>query len=143
MTVSVKPLLGESITSLIAIATGSQLGERYAEMMDLCQKLSGEIWSGYIDEKLVCCWGLIPPSIFSNVAYLWMYNTEMLAEHQFVFVRRSQIEVARMLQSYPTIVGHCVVGNDKAARWLKWLGAEFEPPHDGMRKFAIRSHAHG
>ena len=143
MKVSVEPVIGNSLAHLISMSSGTDLGARYAEMMDMCQKLSGQVWSGYIDEKLVCCWGLIPPSIFSNVAYLWMYNTEALAEHQFIFIRRSQLEIARMLEYYPLIVGHCVVGNDKASKWLEWLGAKFDPPADGVRKFSIRKHTDG
>ena len=138
MKVSVEPIIGNTITSLISLATGATLPDRSADMMTLCQRMSGEVWSGYIDDKLVCCWGLIPPSVFSDTAYLWMYNTESLVEHQFVFIRRSQIEVQRMLRNYSRIVGHCVVGNDKAARWLRWLGAEFDAPEAGARAFTIR-----
>jgi hypothetical protein len=138
MKISVERVVDGSITSLISFATGAMLTDRYADMMQLCQKLSGEVWSGYIDDKLVCCWGLIPPSVFSDTAYLWMYNTEALAEHQFVFIRRSQIEVQRMLTQYNRIVGHCVVGNEKAQRWLRWLGAEFDAPQAGARAFTIR-----
>ena len=143
MKVSVEPVVGNALTDLITFATGAAMDARATEIMTLCQKMSGEIWSGYIDKKLVCCWGLIPPSVFSNVAYLWMYNTCELKEQQFVFIRRSQIEVEKMLKHYDKIIGHCMVGNDKAVRWLKWLGAEFDPPQDGMRKFSIRKHSHG
>lgn len=143
MTVTVEPIVGNSITSLISLATGSTMVGKYAEMMSLCQKLSGEIWSGCVDGKLICCWGLIPPSVFSNTAYLWMYNTEAIEEHQFVFIRRSQIEIERMLQHYDRIVGHCVLGNDKAMRWLRWLGAEFDAPKDGARAFVIRRKKNG
>jgi hypothetical protein len=143
MKVSVERIVDGTITSLISLATGATLTDRYAEMMQFCQKLSGEVWSGYIDDKLVCCWGLIPPSVFSDTAYLWMYNTESLAEHQFVFVRRSQIEVERMLTRYGRIVGHCVTENVKAQRWLRWLGAEFDAPLNGARAFTIRKRQHG
>ena len=123
---------------LISQMLGPNILGRYAEMMDFCLKLSGEVWSGYVDGELIACWGLIPPSVFSTTAYLWMWHGDGVAEHQFLFIRRSQIEVERMLQRYETITGHCEVVNTSGIRWLRWLGAVFGEPVGAALPFTIR-----
>lgn len=101
--------------------------------------MSGDIWTGYIDDRLVCWWGLIPPSLLSNQAYLWMHATDAVKEHQFLFVRHSQRVVERMLERYDTILGHCEIGASDSMRWLRWLGAEFHDPERNVIPFVIRS----
>jgi hypothetical protein len=123
---------------LISQMLGTNVVTRYAEMMDICWKLSGEVWSGYVDDELICCWGLIPPSVFSTTAYLWMWHSEKVVEHQFVFIRRSQIEVGRMLERYASITGHAEIGNARGIRWLRWLGAVFDAPDGPLLPFVIR-----
>jgi hypothetical protein len=98
---------------------------------------SSRVWAGSVDDKLVCCWGLIPPSFLSDTAYLWLYTTEQLHEHVFVFIRQSQRAVEEVLKAYPIIVGHCDTTNPKAIRWLHWLGARFGDPQGRLIPFRI------
>jgi len=100
---------------------------------------STRVWIGYDDDQVLGVWGLIPPTLLSDVAYLWLFTTHYLDRHVFTFVRHSQRAVAQMVQEYPRIVGHCVCDNAKAIRWLKWLGAEFDQPHDGIIPFYIEA----
>lgn len=137
MTTTISPVIGTSISSLISSTYGPILNLKESEIMDYCQKL-GEVYAGYVDEELVCLWGLIPPSFLSMEAYLWMWCSEAMIGHQFIFVRHSQRQIEKMLLRYEQIKGHCTVGS-KARRWLSWLGAEFEPyPEDGKLGFVIR-----
>lgn len=105
-------------------------------MLDYCQRL-GEVYTGFIDDEFICCWGLIPPSFLSTQAYLWMWGPRKL-KHQLVFIRQSQIQVRRMLERYDTIVGECLIVASSARRWLQWLGAEFGSPQNGLIPFTIR-----
>lgn len=98
-----------------------------------------EIRYGYIDGDLACVWGLIPPTLLSSTAYLWLLTTEIVAEHKFLFVRHSQRYVKEALRIYPEIVGDAIVGNLSAIRWLRWLGAEFSEPVFGRIPFVIRA----
>ena len=102
-----------------------ELGEK---TMDFCLQMSTMIWCGYINDKLACIWGVIPPTLLSNQAYLWLYTTDIIKEHSFLLVRHSQRVIAELLDEYPNIVGHALMGSDKSIRWLKWLGAKFGPP---------------
>jgi hypothetical protein len=134
MRVVVESMYGNTISSLLSVFCG--LDRRQLDMFDYCQTL-GEVYTGFVDGEFVCCWGLIPPSFLSNQAYLWMWAPEPL-QYQFTFIRRSQIQVKKMLETYDQIIGDCAEGNKPAQRWLKWLGAEFGYPHDGMIPFTIR-----
>lgn len=98
------------------------------------------VWIGYQDDQVLCAWGLAPPTLCSDHAYLWLFTTEHLTEHVFTFVRHSQRAVAEMLATYPTIHGHCVVGADKSIRWMRWLGAVFQATQGGLLPFTIEAH---
>ena len=141
--VVIESLEGKQISKLISFATDFILSPSAVEILEFCQAMSAECWSGYIDEDLICCWGLIPPSILSNQAYLWMHSTEAVREHRFLLVRHSQKVIGKALERYSTIIGHCDINAQDSMRWLKWLGAEFSPPDGPFRAFVIRSKANG
>lgn len=135
MTVSIQPLVGQSIANLIAFATGYNLDLR---SLEFCQQMSAECWTGYVGDQLICCWGLIPPSLLSDQAYLWMHTTPEVKDHQFLLVRHSQRVIEGVLSRYTRITGHCVIGETNSIRWLRWLGAEFAEPDSGLLPFIIR-----
>jgi hypothetical protein len=41
------------------------------------------------------------------------------------------------LEMYPNIVGHVEMHNERAKKWLKWLGARFGEPDKGYMPFTI------
>src|SRR5437879_6377789 len=106
-------------------------------IMQNCLQFTRHLWLGSVDGDIACIWGLIPPTLLSTQAYLWLYTTVLVKDHTFLFVRYSQRAVEEMLKEYPVIVGHCIVGNDQAVRWLKWLGAEFDVPDGKKIPFTI------
>jgi hypothetical protein len=118
-------------------ALALNLGEEEWKAMDFALLMSTVIWAMFIDKKLACLWGLIPPTLMSHQAYLWFYTTDVIVEHQFVLVRHSQMAIEEILKDYPSIVGHATMGADKSIRWLKWLGAEFGPPQGTGVPFRI------
>ncbi len=105
--------------------------------MDFCLLMSASIWAGSIDGVLACIWGVIPPTLLSNQAYLWLYTTDAIKGHEFVLVRHSQLVIEGILEEYPSIVGHAIIGSDKSIRWLKWLGAKFGQPQGLAIPFRI------
>ena len=96
------------------------------------------LWVGMVDQDVLCIYGLIPPSLISDTAYLWLQTTEKLQEHIFTFVRNSQIVVKDMLEVYPEIIGDCRIEDLRAQTWLKWLGATFGQPTETHIPFVIR-----
>jgi hypothetical protein len=107
------------------------------QTMDFCLLMSTDIWAGFINDKLACIWGIIPPTLMSYQAYLWLYTTDTIKGHEFVLVRHSQLVIDELLEVYPSIVGHATMGSDKSIRWLKWLGATFGPPQGTNVPFRI------
>lgn len=108
------------------------------EVLTECLYRSSVRCVGYVDDKPACVWGLIPRTILSNQAYLWLLTTEIAAEHKFLLVRYSQLFVEQALESYPTLYGHVEAGNAPAKRWLRWLGAEFGETDGKQINFVIR-----
>jgi len=101
-----------------------------------CIYSAGKLWAGFIDGELVCFWGLMPPSLLSDKAYLWLYTTPALEGNEFYFIRKSQIAVKLALEEYAEIIGH--VTNVKAIRWIKWVGGEFSDLEGPVIPFRIR-----
>jgi len=108
-----------------------------------CYYRSEERFIGTADDVLACMWGLIPPTLMSDRAYLWLYHNDLVEQHKFAFIRHSQIQVKRMLKSYPLISGDCIISNTTGRRWLTWLGAEFGYPQGDLAPFEIKAKAHG
>ena len=103
-----------------------------------CVSSAAQVYIGFIDGEITCFWGLVPPTLLSDHAYLWLYTTEGLAGHEFLFVRQSQVALQQMLKEWPIITGHVLAQNTKAIRWLRWLGAEFIPTEGAVIPFTIR-----
>ncbi len=107
---------------------------------------SAKLYIGSVDGKMCCAWGVVPPSLMSDKAYLWLFSTDAVEEHKFLFVRNSQKAIAEILEEWPIITGYCEVNSIRSIRWLKWLGAKFGGPIKGkeswFRPFEIRK-AHG
>ena len=109
------------------------------ETMRKCVRRSAKIYYGEVNGQVACVWGLIPPTILSDSAYLWLLTTDIVAENKFLFVRHSQRYVEEMLKEFPLIIGDCMLDNPQAVRWLRWLGAHFHDPVDGRLPFSIRA----
>jgi len=87
--------------------------------------LSQYVWVGRVDDEIVCAFGVIPPCVLSNTAYLWSVTTDKVEQHKFLFVRYSQRMIERIHAEFPKIIGHANPKDQRSIRWLKWLGATF------------------
>jgi hypothetical protein len=135
MSVHVEQLMGMAISRTIEMFCGPVLDPRENEVFDYCQAL-GDVYLGFVDDKFVCCWGLVPPTFLSTQAYLWMWAPEPI-KHQFVFIRHSQMQIQKMLERYERVTGYCEVRAKSARRWLSWLGAEFGERNGDILPFVI------
>jgi hypothetical protein len=139
MTVFVAKASGAAVNRLISPEVVGTLSEVDYKAINSFLNRSSVIWVGMEDETICCFWGVMLPTLISDRAYLWLHTTPALAEHKFVFIRHSQLAIREMLLDYPLIVGHCVAGETKSIRWLRWLGAKFLHPEGKLVPFEIRA----
>jgi hypothetical protein len=97
-------------------------------------KLSTRLFVGYYNGELICAMGLIPPTLLSDNAYLWLVTTPAIDKCRLVFGLNAHRFLKRILTAYPILVGHCDI---KAFAWLKHLGAEIGTMQQGLFPFRI------
>lgn len=100
-------------------------------------KSSAYTYVGFIDGKVACIYGLMPPTLMSNRAYLWLLTTETATEHKFIFIRHSQLCVEAILREFDVIIGETNPQDARAMRWMRWLGATFEYTGKPLIPFCI------
>lgn len=133
---------GDEAVDLISTEYLPMLAVMDQETIHRSIRNSTRIWAGLVGPDLVAMWGLIPPTLMSDTAYLWLITTAHLRQHQFVFIRHSQRAVEAMLAEYPEIVGHTLIENRRAQQWLRWLGAKFgDPINNTVYPFTISRHS--
>jgi hypothetical protein len=140
MTASIIQVGSQEACDLLSPEYLSKLPEINQETMHRAIMNSSKLWLGMDDTKIIAMWGLIPPTLMSDRAYLWLFTTEHLKGHVFMFIRHSKRAVEEMLEEFPLIVGHAKVGSDRSIQWLRWLGAEFgEPVNNVAIPFTIKA----
>lgn len=143
MTVAIETQDRAATRRVIEAAPHVNLDEIEKQKIDACLAISTHVYLGLVDGEYACCWGLIPPTVMGDRAYLWLHTSSLVEQNKFVFVRRSQRCIEAMLKEYSEIVGFCKPGNEQAIRWIKWLGAEFAEPARGRVDFVIRRKPNG
>jgi hypothetical protein len=100
---------------------------------------STRAYVGLLDGEVACLWGVQIRTLLLDSVYLWMFTTSAVEEHPFTFVRHSQRMRDVLLEEYGTIEGICAIDNPTSAKWLRWLGAVFEPSSiEGQLDFKLR-----
>lgn len=126
--------ISKLISSKIAPTVDFAALKRFEQWVACSQK----VWCATEGESFICMWGIIPPTLLSDQAYLWLHTGDGFDGNEFIFVRHSQRAAEEVLKIYDQIVGHVQVGQDKSIKWLRWLGAEFYEPERGFIPFVIR-----
>jgi hypothetical protein len=139
MTARITSIPGAEAYDLIFPDHLAMLSSVDQETMQRTMSNSSRVWIGFNDDAILCAFGLIPPTMLSNRAYLWLYTTHHMTEHVFVFIRHSQRMVQEMLQEFPVIVGHGTTDAPRSLRWLHWLGAKFGEPQGRFLPFTIEA----
>lgn len=129
----------EELTRLISSELTAKLPPNELTKINRVFDQTTVFWAGVIHGRLKAVWGLIPPTLMSDCAYLWLHVVEAPGEHEFLFVRNSQRAIEEALRRFPTIVGHCIREDRGAQRWLRWLGATLERPQGNFVPFIIRA----
>lgn len=138
MTVSIQRAPRADVSSLISSYIAPNLDKVELRRFQQFVLVSQAIWYSKIEGEFIGMWGVVPPTLLSDYAYMWVYTNEKVKDHQFVFIRHSQVAIAKVLEEWQEVHGHAVVGSLKSIRWLRWLGAEFYEPEGNLIPFVIR-----
>lgn len=124
-----------NIQDAVNVASG-ELGHCYTALIGY-MTMSDRTYVGVVDGEIVCIWGVLRQSLMSTRGYLWLLATPGADEHKFLLVRYSQRIIERLLVRYTSLIGECAIEDDRARRWMKWLGATFSEPAGKTIPFQI------
>lgn len=116
-----------------------EVSAEHKEILLRSTKNSSHLWLGTHDETILCFFGLIPPTLLSDVAYLWLYCTPSMQGHTIPLIRHSKRAVHDWLSIYTSIVGHGHVDKPRSLAWLRLIGATFGEPTGSVIPFEIRA----
>jgi len=81
---------------------------------------------GYINDEAAFLYGVITPTLLSSSrAFIWMLTTDVIDKHKFEFIRTSEKVVENTLREFDMIIGETHVKDQRAFKWLRWLGAVY------------------
>lgn len=86
-------------------------------------KLASELLVVMYEDGPICYLGVVPPTILSDSAYIWMISTAYGDAHPYIFGRYGSKIMETILCKYRVVFGDCF--SPKSARWLKHIGAVF------------------
>jgi hypothetical protein len=132
----VEPISGEELAAAIATIDATP---EHKEILFRSVKNSSHLWIGTNDETILCFFGLIPPTLLSDTAYLWLYCTADMQGHTIPLIRHSKRAAKKWLELYDCIVGHGHVDKPRSLAWLRMIGAKFGEPQGSVVPFEIRA----
>lgn len=139
MIVETRTLSHDELERLISNDIHNKMSDKDLAIFRRFVDMTTVIWAGFYRDQVKAVWGLIPPALALDSAYLWLHVFEHVADCEFMFVRHSQKAIKEALLRYPNIMGHCLASDNRAQRWLKWLGAEFEVTQASAVPFMIKA----
>ncbi len=84
-------------------------------------------WTGMVDDRPVCMFGVSPIDILGGIGCPWLLGTDELKKHAKTFMKLNRLYVPKMLDLFPVLSNYVDVRHETAIRWLKWLGFRFDP----------------
>ena len=123
---------------LISKGIWGSIEDKASKNLDRWLRNTTAMWVGYIDQDVICVFGVVPPTLLSDRAYLWLWATDKVVGNEFIFVRKSQMVVKELLKRFHKLYGVCEASAERSQRWVKWLGGEFGKSNlDGYVSFVI------
>lgn len=96
--------------------------------LSLTLALSVASWTGFMDGKIVCVFGISRKAPLSEIGVPWLVGTDLIAENYRPFARISREYYARFAKAFPQMENFVLADNAVTVRWLKWLGFDMGEP---------------
>lgn len=90
-----------------------------------------ESWTGLVDGRVVCIFGVAGYSLLGQSGTVWMLGHRRLDRHARGFLRACRPQIETLLGRYRHLSNWVDARNARAIRWLGWLGFQVHPavPH--------------
>lgn len=137
MVTKVEPISKDDLQYMARTGFFSGFSDEDQDTLNKCINMTTTLWTGKVDDDVLCVFGVVPQTLSTNSAYLWLWTTDRIGDHEFIFVRRSQIVIEKLLENFDYLYGVCDIHADRSIRWLQWLGAVFGASHAGYIQFRI------
>lgn len=125
--------------ALAEVIGGLDVTAEHREILLRSVKNATHLWIGTHYETILCFFGLNPPTLLSDTAYLWLYSTPAMQGRTVSLIRHSKRAVQEWHSLYSCIVGHCHCDKPRSLAWLRMIGAEFGEPTGSVIPFEIRA----
>lgn len=103
-------------------------GDHCLEEAEGCINLAEIAYVCKCDGVPLCIFGVIRDSIFANIGVVFMLSTSETKNHKYFIGKWTKRVMKAFLQEWETLYNWVDMGNERTIAWLKWLGAEIDPP---------------
>lgn len=112
-------------------------GEGCLECLQHMLRRSHRARAAYVDDNLVAVYGVLTPTLMSDVGHPWLAATDMIERPDVrrEFIRCTRSELLWLSDGFSSLWNIISDKNVIAIRWLKWVGFHF----DGT-EYDIRGH---
>ncbi len=84
-------------------------------------------WSGFADGNLVVMFGAGSVPSAPGLGVPWLLGSDLVLRYHVSFLRRCCDFRNEMLKKYAILTNWVDARNSVSIRWLRWMGARFEP----------------
>ena len=84
--------------------------------------MSGSHFTGFIDDKIVCMFGIGEISMLKYQGIVWLIGTNEIEKHKKTFMQYSKGFIEKYKRDYSYMYNFVDSRNKLALAWLKWLG---------------------
>lgn len=92
--------------------------------------------TAFLGLEPLAIYGLASLTLLGASAEVWCFGTAAIDRHPFAFARASRLALAAMYRHAPILTNMVAVEDQRAQRWLSWLGAQY--PERGWEKRSDR-----
>ncbi len=130
----IRRALPEDVDAIAADARAADVAELWAcgrvtpaQALAFGFRHGGEhAWTGLVDGRPVCMFGVTPVSLLDRSGTPWMVGTRRLDRHALSLIRHSHEAVRLMRSAYDSMANVVDARNTAAIRWLRWIGVQVE-----------------
>lgn len=114
------PLIKEEILKSVP-------GDTLESIMADSIAVSEEAWTYFVDDQIVCMFGVRTPNLLSNHGVPWLIPHLNVNKYKWVFLKSCRAGLLSMSDRYEHFGSMVIAKNKRAIKWLKWLGFTIYP----------------